>query len=266
MDVGVLGGLLITFGLVVFSIIGSLNSFIDVPSLMVTVGGSLGATMVAMGFEEMKALPKYLSAAIKTKKFDKAVAIKTLVELSNKARREGLLALEDTLETVPDPFMRRGIQLVIDGVEPESVREILNLDVESMENRHGKGKAIFDTWAGFAPSFGMLGTIMGLVQMLQKLDDPSSIGPSMALALLTTFYGAVLAYGVFQPMGNALARKSSMETDYRLLIIEGILGIQSGENPRLLEERLLSFLSPAERSHYEKAKVQKGEEMVGVAT
>jgi chemotaxis protein MotA len=262
MDIGVIGGLAITFGLILLSIIGDLKSFIDFNSVLVTVGGSLGSTLLSVGFERMRNLPKYLMAAIKTKKFDKAGTIKLLVDLSNKARREGLLALEDTLDNLQDPFVKRGLQLVIDGVEPESVQNILNLDIEAMQNRHADGKMIFDVWAGFAPSFGMLGTIMGLVQMLKRLDDPSTIGPAMALALITTFYGAVLAYGVFQPMGNALQRKSNIETDFRQMIVEGILGIQSGENPRLLEERLVSFLSPAEREQYDKLKVeQKAEEV-----
>jgi len=265
MDIGVLGGLAITFGLIVLSIIADLNSFIDFNSMLVTIGGSFGSTLVAVGFDRMKNLPKYIMAAIKNKTFDKASTIKLLVDLSNKARREGLLALEDSLEELQDPFVKRGLQLVIDGVEPESVQNILNLDIEAMQNRHADGKMIFDVWAGFAPSFGMLGTIMGLVQMLKRLDDPSTIGPAMALALITTFYGAVLAYGVFQPMSSTLQRKSDMESDSREMIVEGILGIQSGENPRLLEERLVSFLSPAEREQYERTKTQRTEEVAEVA-
>lgn len=265
MDIGVIGGLSITMGLILLSIIGDLKSFIDFNSVLVTIGGSFGSTLVAVGFERMKNLPKYLMAVFKTRKFDKANTIKLLVDLSNKARREGLLALEDSIEGLEDPFVKRGLQLVVDGVEPESVQNILNLDIDAMQNRHADGKMIFDVWAGFAPSFGMLGTIMGLVQMLKRLDDPSTIGPAMALALITTFYGAVMAYGVFQPMGNTLQRKSDMETDYRQMIVEGILGIQSGENPRLLEERLVSFLSPAERQQYDKMKSQKGEEVAEVA-
>ncbi|WP_018962667.1 motility protein A [Coprothermobacter platensis] len=265
MDIGVIGGLGITMGLILLSIIGDLRSFIDFNSVLVTIGGSFGSTLVAVGFERMKNLPKYLMAVFKTKKFDKANTIKLLVDLSNKARREGLLALEDSIEGLDDPFVKRGLQLVVDGVEPESVQNILNLDIDAMQNRHADGKMIFDVWAGFAPSFGMLGTIMGLVQMLKRLDDPSTIGPAMALALITTFYGAVMAYGVFQPMGNTLQRKSDMETDYRQMIVEGILGIQSGENPRLLEERLVSFLSPAERQQYDKMKSQRGEEVAEVA-
>jgi len=265
MDIGVLGGLAITLGLIALSIIADLNSFIDFNSMLVTIGGSFGSTLVAVGFDRMKNLPKYVMAAFKKKTFDKAGTIKLLVDLSNKARREGLLALEDSLEELEDPFVKRGLQLVIDGVEPESVQNILNLDIEAMQNRHADGKMIFDVWAGFAPSFGMLGTIMGLVQMLKRLDDPSTIGPAMALALITTFYGAVLAYGVFQPMSNTLQRKSDMESDFREMIVEGILGIQSGENPRLLEERLVSFLSPAEREQYERTRAQKTEEVAEVA-
>jgi len=176
-----------------------------------------------------------------------AELIKTLVQFTQKARREGLLALEDEAASVEDAFLSKGVQLVVDGTDPELVRSILETELSFLENRHRTGAAMFETMASLAPSFGMVGTLIGLIQMMGTLDDPEKIGPGMAVALVTTFYGTILANLVFTPLAGKLKVRSAEEILLREVMIEGILSIQAGDNPRIVEEKLNAFLAPKVR-------------------
>jgi len=178
--------------------------------------------------------------------------IRQIVEFAVLSRREGLLALENKLEALKDPFMAKGIRLIIDGFPTETVREILEIDADQTSQRHSAGRSILDSMGAAAPAFGMIGTLIGLVQMLQSLDDPSKIGGGMAVALITTFYGAIMANLVFLPLAGKLAQREKEEVLIRQIIIEGIVAIQTGDQPQLVEEKLKSFLSPVERSSLEK--------------
>ena len=171
--------------------------------------------------------------------------------LSKKARREGLLSLEKEIDDVEDEFFKSGIQMVIDGFEPDAIRDIMESEIDEMEDRHQSAISIFKMWAGLAPAYGMIGTLIGLIQMLKNMQqDQNSIGPSMAVALITSFYGAVMSNFLFNPIATKLEFKSNQESKMRQMMVEGILSIQSGVNPRIVEEKLKTFLSPEERSVY----------------
>ncbi|MFQ3621645.1 MAG: MotA/TolQ/ExbB proton channel family protein, partial [Spirochaetales bacterium] len=180
-----------------------------------------------------------------------------VVEFSERARREGLLALEDNLQELDDEFMRKGIQLVVDGTDPEIIKSILYNELNQIQERHATAIKVFEDWGKLAPAFGMIGTLIGLVAMLAKLEDKSSIGSGMAVALITTLYGAILANLILIPIGTKLVDRDKTETLTKEIIIEGILSIQSGDNPRILLEKLIAFLPPAQR---ESLKQESGKE------
>src|SRR5699024_2407372 len=169
--------------------------------------------------------------------------IDLFIMLSERARREGILALENELENVDDPFVKKGILLAVDGIEPEVINDIMNAEITAMEERHVKGRMLIEKAGEYAPAWGMIGTLVGLVLMLNSLTDPATLGPNMAVALLTTLYGTVMANLVFIPMANKLAAKTEEEMFVKQIIIEGVIGVQSGQNPRILEEKLSAFLS-----------------------
>jgi len=178
--------------------------------------------------------------------------VSLFAELSRKARKDGLLALEDELGKIDNPFLVSGLQLVIDGVEPDSIRDILELKAETIERRHSTGQAVFLKWGELAPAFGMIGTLIGLIIMLSQLDDPSTIGSGMATALLTTFYGSLMANLVFIPIASNLKVQTDEELFTAQMIIEGVLEIQAGTNPRLLEEKLVLYLTPKDKNNSKK--------------
>src|SRR5699024_5686047 len=169
--------------------------------------------------------------------------IDLFIMLSERARREGILALENELENVDDPFVKKGILLAVDGIEPEVINDIMNAEITAMEERHVKGRMLIEKAGEYAPAWGMIGTLIGLILMLNSLTDPASLGPNMAVALITTLYGTVLANLVFLPMANKLENKTEDEIFMKEIIIEGVIGGQSGQNPRILEEKLSAFLS-----------------------
>jgi chemotaxis protein MotA len=174
-----------------------------------------------------------------------------IVTFSEKARREGLLALEDDLDELDDEFLRKGIQLVVDGTDPEIIRNIMETELNHMESRHATGIKVFEDWGIFAPAFGMIGTLIGLILMLANIEDKSAIGPGMSTALITTLYGAILANLVFIPVANKLTTVNNQEILIREIMIEGTLSIQSGDNPRIVKEKLVSFLPPEVRAQVE---------------
>lgn len=246
MDLATIIGLVLAFGLVLTAIFlgGGLGIFIDVPSLLIVVGGTIGAGLINFPLPQMLSAAKVVKKAFLHKPDAPHERIKTMVEFSNKARREGALSLEAELSQVQDKFMASGVQLVVDGQEVSSIESIMSTEIDSLRDRHKSGADIFSTLGGFAPALGLIGTLIGLVQMLQNMDDPSKIGPSMAVALLTTFYGAVLANLIFNPIAGKLKNRSSEEALLRELTLEGVLAIAAGDNPRLVEQKLKAFLSP----------------------
>ncbi|HHV79718.1 MAG TPA: motility protein A [Firmicutes bacterium] len=245
---------------------GSLRAFWDVPSVMITIGGTIAATLIAYPLPKLVRVLGVLKNAFIGGGMDPEETIALMVSLSERARREGLLALEEKAAEIGDPFLRRGLQLVIDGTPAEAVREILESDIYYSEQRHKQGQGIFESMGNSAPAFGMLGTIIGLIQMLRSLDKPETIGPSLAVALVTTFYGSVLANLVFIPVAAKLRVKSGEEVLFKQLLLEGILAIQAGDNPRLVEEKMKCFLMPSSRDRYRFRKARLEAETVAERT
>ena len=251
MDLASVIGLAGVFVMVVFGILsggGSFVLFFDIPSIFITLGGAMCAVIFTNPLENMMRLPNIVKNAFFVPKYDPAQVILTLVSFSEKARREGLLALEDDLEEVSDAFLRKGVQLVVDGTEPELVRNIMSSELGALSSRHESNIKIVEDFSALTPAFGMIGTLIGLVIMMKNLGgDKSAIGAGMATALITTFYGAVLAYGVFTPVSEKLKKYNAVELTMKEIIIEGTLSIQAGDNPRIVQEKLVSFFSPAVR-------------------
>jgi chemotaxis protein MotA len=250
MDFGTIIGVIGGFAAVAISIVGSkgiLGSYLDWPSALTTIGGSIAAMIVAYGIPKFLGQTKWIRLVLRIPSWGEQRIIARLVAFSEKARREGLLALEDDLEELEDEFLRKGIQLVVDGTDPEIIKNILYTELNQMQARHEEGANFYGDWATWAPAFGMIGTLAGLIGMLQNINDKSSIGSGMSLALVTSLYGALMCYLVFQPTRRKLMDQDGGETRVREIMIEGILSIQSGDNPRILEEKLISFLPPKQR-------------------
>ncbi len=255
MNIGFLIGLVLGLILLVYGILvagGSLLMFWDLPSCIITFGGSWCAMMVSYPFATLTQMPKLFRIALFPPKLKFTELILLLISFSEKSRREGLLSLEDEIESVEDQFLKKALRCVVDGMDPEVIRTILEIDIDSMAARHDANKKIFDDWAGLAPSFGMIGTLMGLVMMLVNLNDKAMVGPYLAVAIITTFYGAVFAYLVLTPISTNLDTLTGVEILYDSIAIMGVMGIQSGDNPTVLKQKLISFLPPAERAEYEK--------------
>jgi len=231
---------------------GDPSAFLSLSSLAVTVGGGLASTIIAFTLDDLKNVIRVLPKLFRRKNQSPYQIIQLLVELSQKARREGLLALEVNQEQIEDNYLRKALELVVDGVEPEIIRDSMQLELDNMSIRHGKGIAIFKTLAAEFPAWGMIGTLLGLINLLKAMDDPSKIGAAMSIALVTTFYGSVLANWVCIPIATKLQELSTEEIRIKEMIIEGVLSIQSGENPRIMEHRLKTFLSPEQREDYER--------------
>jgi chemotaxis protein MotA len=223
--------------------------FVDVPSLVMVAGGTVAVTMMSFRMGDLKGLVNVILRSYLFKLPSPGEEIERVISYANLARREGLLALEAKLEEVDDKFLAKGVQLVIDGFGAETVRDIMDLELQWQNQRHAGGKKMLDAMGSMAPAFGMIGTLVGLVKMLANLSDPSSIGAGMAVALLTTFYGAVLANAVFIPLSGKLDIRAKEEMLLRELMIEGIVAIQSGEKPQLIKEKLKGFLPPSLREN-----------------
>ncbi|MGN0319285.1 MAG: motility protein A [Lachnospira sp.] len=256
MDIATLLGIVLGFVMVIFGIITSgsttlkaiTDAFIDVPSIFVTIGGSISGMLASYTFKSFLGHLKGFSIAMKDPKLDNAQVISKIIELSNTARKEGLLALEEIAQGLDDEFMKKGILLIVDGTEPELVRGILETELVNLDTRHRSTIGFFDNWAALAPAWGMIGTLIGLVNMLKNLSDTASIGPSMAVALLTTLYGSLIANWICVPISNKLKLQNNDEYQLKEIVIEGLLSIQAGENPRVIEEKLKSFLAPSART------------------
>jgi len=237
----------------------SVTTFLQITSVIIVLGGLLAALFVNFNLQEMKVTGRVLKEAFNRDEEDLRSLIQLFVRLSERARREGLLALETDLEEVEDPFIKKGILLSVDGIEPEVINDILNAEITAIEERHARGRAVFEKAAEYAPAWGMIGTLIGLVLMLNNLTNPATLGPNMAVALLTTLYGTILANLVFQPIAGKLENKTDAEVFKKQVIIEGVIGVQSGQNPKILEEKLSAFLSEDDKNQEEEEEDLMGE-------
>lgn len=253
MDIGTVGGLVAIVLLMLVGMGFNIGPFIDGMSMAIVIGGSIGALFVAYPLGLVLKMPSIAKKAFFVTPINLGELIKILVGYAEKARREGLLALESDLENLKEEFLKKGIQLIVDGTDPELVKNILDSEVSFIDERHGVAKSMMENGASLAPAYGMVGTLIGLILMLGNLSDPSSLGPSMAVALITTLYGSMMANIFFGPVAIKLAYYNSQEILSKQLIIEGILSIQAGDNPKVLEEKLKSFLAPSERALLQKA-------------
>lgn len=255
MDIATIIGLVLGFGLMIFGMVfgksvSAIMSFIDVPSLLITFGGTLSC-MLAQS-KDIGAFVKSLSSIKLTMspvKSNEAETIQNIIDLSNVARKEGLLALEEAANSIEDDFLKKGILLIVDGTDPELVRGILETELSCIEDRHGSIIGFWETMGAMGPAWGMIGTLIGLINMLKDLSDMASVGPNMAVALVTTFYGSFIANWLCAPIANKLKINNAIEIMMKEVIVEGLLSIQAGENPRVIEEKLKSFLAPSARKN-----------------
>jgi chemotaxis protein MotA len=222
-------------------------AFINIPAIIIIVAGTGGATFASVGMEGMKNIPSLYKIACSHEPLDRPARVQLLVGLAERARREGLLALDSELEQIEDGFTRKGLQLVVDGTDPQLVREILESEIDTMAARHHQGAEVFEKGGGFAPTMGIIGTVTGLVHVLQNLSSPASLGPSISAAFIATLLGVASANIIYLPVASRLKAISGEEVELRMLTLDGIIAIQAGENPRLIGERLGAYVAPAER-------------------
>lgn len=256
MDIGTVLGLIIAFACCVAGLVlggGALGSMYDLPSVVIVFGGTAGAVLCCYPMGSVLTIHGAILKSVFGAPADPTKLIKDMVRYAEVARREGILSLENLVNEMKDPFLIRGIKMAVDGTDPDLIKTVLETDVDGMIDRHALNKAILDKAGTMAPAYGMIGTLMGLVVMLQNMSDPSAIGPGMAVALITTLYGAVIANVLTGPIGEKLAQNSSGEVLVKTIIITGVMAIQSGDNPRVVESKLLMFLPPAKRKAIEAA-------------
>jgi chemotaxis protein MotA len=256
MDIATVVGLILGTVLVLGSIVvggGSFAAFVDVPSIFVVFGGSMGAALVSFPLKSFLSLFKVTTKTVFYKLESIPDLIEQTVSLAETARRDGLLALESRLKDVHNPFIVIGIQMAVDGTRPEVMEDILRTEIEAVATRHRDGKAVLDCMGRFSPAFGMIGTLIGLIMMLGDMSDPSQIGKGMAVALLTTLYGALAANVVFLPMADKLSFINKQELLAMEVVVRGIMAIQAGENPRVIEQKLNTYLAPKLRARAQEA-------------
>ena len=249
MDIATLVGILVSFCLVIISILvgGDGSWFVNAPSLMIVCGGTMGATLLAYPLKDVLSVFRVVKNVFMHKSQVVSELIPLITEFAKKARQEGILSFESELDNIEDPFLVQGIQMAIDGMESSAIEDVLTTEIIYLEERHRLGSDIFTTMGTFAPAVGMLGTIIGLVQMLMQMEDPSQIGAPMAVALLTTFYGTLLANLVFLPIAGKLKTRSRQEILVKQMVLQGVISIQSGDNHRIVEQKLKAFIAPRSR-------------------
>jgi len=249
MDVATITGLVSGIGLMIAAVWmgGDAGTFWSLPSLIIVVGGTFASTLINYPLQDILSVLRTLKNAFVHNDRPPEDLIDRLVQYAGVARREGVLALESEAATVDDPFLRHGLQMAVDGASPALIKEVLLTDLAFMEERHAAGQSILTAMGTFAPAYGMIGTLVGLVHMFMTLNDPSRIGGGMALAILTTLYGVLLANLVFLPAAGKLRVRTSREMLAREIIIEGVLSIQLGESPYVVDQKLKAFLPPASR-------------------
>jgi chemotaxis protein MotA len=243
--IGVLLGLVVILGAIVSG--GGWQSFLHVPSLAITIGGMLCATMIHFSLPQFLGIFSIIKKTIVARIPSQSGLIQNMVNYAAINRRDGALALEQELRNVRDLFFLKGLQMLIDGQDPEAIRELMLLEIQYLQDRHSNGKKILEFMGAAAPAFGMIGTLIGLIQMLRNLDSPESIGAGMAVALLTTFYGAFAANLIFIPLAGKLGIYSQAETTAKEMITEGVCAIASGDNPTTVREKMQAFVSQSRR-------------------
>lgn len=249
MDLATVIGIAAGFTLLFVSILmgGGVAAFVNIPAMMIVLGGTLAATLINFPMSDFLGVMKVVRNAFLRRASTPEDTIRTLVRFAEKARRDGLLALEKDLKEVNDNFLRAGMELAIDGMDPERIDSLMTMELTLLSDRHRRGRDMFKQMAKYSPAFGMMGTLIGLIQMLRNVNDPASIGPGMAVALVTTFYGTLIANLICLPLAGKLEAISENEMLVKELVLEGIKSIQSGDNPRLVERKLKTFLPPAVR-------------------
>ncbi len=249
MDKGTLIGIGACLGLVIVSMLmgGGVMAFISIPSLLIVLGGTIAATLVNFPMGDVITVMKVTKKVIKEEIMPSSKYIDQIVDISKKARTNGLLAIEEDLNNVEEDFMKVTLQHVVNGTEDEDLSKIMDAELALMTRRHKIGQKMYSAMGTYAPAFGMIGTLMGLIQMLQNLEDPAAVGPGMALAMVTTFYGAILANLFFLPMAGKLKQRSEQEIQFKEMLLMGILAIQAEESPRVIQNKLVTYLTPAER-------------------
>ena len=256
MDLASILGLVLCFGLIIYGIINgesgidfsAISNFIDLSSVYITIGGSISCMMASYELKEFLSNLKSFALIFKSPKVNTQEIIQKIIDLSNVARKEGLLSLEEAAGDLDDEFLKKGILLIVDGTDPELVRAIMETELASVEGRHNKVVSFYERFAAMGPAWGMIGTLIGLVNMLNNMQDSSKIGPAMSVALLTTLYGSMIANWICLPATFKMKKNNASETMIKEIMIEGLLSIQAGENPRVIEEKLKSFLAPADRA------------------
>ena len=245
MSISTLASLVLGVVCIVVSILlsGSLGSFIEIKSIFIVVGGVISVTVASFSPERLKSVLKAIKIALRNQKTDLTNDIDMIVDIANNARRNGLLALEEM--KIEDPFLNKGIMLVVDGCDQELLRDILETEIAATKVRHAENRAVLDAASAYSPAFGMIGTLIGLINMLKNLDDMSSLGPNMSVALITTFYGSFLANALFNPLSKRLKTLGSVEYMRKNLLLEGVMAVQSGGNPRSIRDKLNAFVANA---------------------
>jgi len=247
MDIATLIGLLLGFSGLIGGFLlegGNLGMLLVGTAAMIVFGGTFGAVILSFTLEEIKTVPYFLKVVFSDKKVDYLTVLESIVETADKARREGLLSLESKLNEIDNPFLARGLQLVIDGTDPELTRSMLEMEIEAQEKKEKVGVEIFMAAGGFAPTMGIIGTVMGLVHVLSNVSDPDKLAGAIAVAFLATLYGVASANVLWIPFANKIKGRTEKKVLLMELILEGILSIQAGENPRVIREKLMTFLPP----------------------
>lgn len=254
MDIASLAGIILGFVMLVFGVIssaglGGVHEYFDMPSAIITFGGAFSCTLASVSLQNYIDGLKSFALIFKERATDNTEMIRKIIELSNVARKEGLLSLEEAASDLDEEFLKKGILLIVDGTDPDLVRAIMETELVSIEGRHKDVIGFWDTLGSMGPAWGMIGTLVGLVDMLYHMDDPTTLGPAMAVALITTLYGSLLANWICIPVSNKLKADNAAEMMQKEVMIEGLLSIQAGENPRVIEEKLKSFLAPKDREN-----------------
>ena len=261
MDIASLAGLILGFAMLIFGILSAVEynfsvvgkEYIDIPSAIITFGGAFSATLLSHSMADFIGGLKSFTLIFKAPTINTGEMIQKIIDLSNVARKEGLLSLEEAAGDMDEPFLKKGILLIVDGTDPDLVRAIMETELVSIEGRHKNRIGFWDKLGAMGPAWGMIGTLVGLVNMLYNMSDMEALGPSMAVALITTLYGSLLANWICIPVSNKLQADNSSEMMLKEVMIEGLLSIQAGENPRVIEEKLKSFLAPADRTSSDEA-------------
>lgn len=255
MDKSTLIGIVAGLGLVATSMLmgSGISSFIDIPSLLIVLGGTVAATLVNFPMSDVVGVMKVTQKVLKEEVISSQKYIDQIVDISKKARTNGLLAIEEDLNKIDQDFMKVTLQHVVNGTEAEDLSKIMDAELALMTHRHKIGQKMYMAMGTFSPAFGMIGTLIGLIQMLQNLEDPAAVGPGMAMALITTFYGALFANLFFLPMAGKLKQRSEQEIQFKEMLLMGVLSVQAEESPRVIQNKLLTYLTPAERKTMEGA-------------